>query len=48
MKNMNWRLYVSLASLPLTYPILLASYYVSKNLREVNVVEIIKRNKELF
>jgi hypothetical protein len=45
---MKWRLCISLASLPLTYPILLASYYVRKNLREVNIKEVIIRNKELF
>jgi len=45
---MKWRICISFASLPLTYPILLASYYVGKYLREVNVKEVVKRNKELF
>jgi hypothetical protein len=47
-KIMKWQFCISLVSFPLTYPLLLASYYVGKNLREVNIVEVIKRNKEVF
>jgi len=45
---MNWRIYISLASLPLSYPVLFASYYIRKYLREVNIKEVVKRNKEVF
>lgn len=45
---MKWRMCVSLASLLLAYPVLFASYYVGKYLREVNIKEVIERNKELF
>jgi len=45
---MKWQICVSLASLPLAYPVLFASYYVRKNLRELNIKEVIERNKELF
>jgi hypothetical protein len=45
---MNWRICITLASLPLAYPILFFSYYVGKYLPEANVKEIVKNNKELF
>jgi hypothetical protein len=45
---MNWRICISLASLPLAYPILLFGYYIGKYLPEADVKEIIMNNKELF
>jgi len=45
---MKWQMCISIASLLLTYPILFAGYYVRRNLREVNIAEVIKRNRELF
>jgi len=45
---MKWRICISLACLPLAYPILFANYYVGNLLREANIKEVIKRNKELF
>jgi len=45
---MKWRIYISLASLPLAYPVWFANYYVGKLLHEVNIKEVIRRNKELF
>ena len=45
---MKWQICISIASLLLTYPVLLASYYIRKNLREVNIAVVIKRNRELF
>jgi hypothetical protein len=45
---MNWPIYITLASLPLAYPILFFSYYVGKYLHEADVKEIVRSNKELF
>jgi hypothetical protein len=45
---MKWQICITLASLPLAYPILLVSYYVGKYLHETNPKEIVRRNKELF
>jgi hypothetical protein len=45
---MNWRICITLASLPLAYPILFFSYYVGKYLHEADVKEIVRNNKELF
>lgn len=45
---MKWQICISLASLPLTYPILFANYYVGKSLHEVSIKQVIKRNRDLF
>lgn len=45
---MKWQICITLASLPLAYPILLLGYYVGKYLRETNPKEIVRGNKELF
>jgi hypothetical protein len=45
---MKWQICITLASLPLSYPILFVGYYVGKYLHETNVKEIIRRNKDLF
>lgn len=45
---MKWRICITLASLPLAYPILLFGYYVGKCLHEADPREVIRNNKELF
>jgi hypothetical protein len=47
-KVMNWRICITLASLPLAYPILVLGYYVGRYLHEADVKEIVRNNKELF
>jgi hypothetical protein len=45
---MKWQICITLASLPLAYPILLVSYYAGKYVRETSPKEIVRRNRELF
>ena len=42
------RLVFTLITLPLSYPIIIADWYVSGLLREADVRRIIKESKELF
>jgi hypothetical protein len=45
---MKWQICITLATLPLAYPILFVGYYVEKYLRETNIKKVITWNKELF
>jgi hypothetical protein len=45
---MKWQICITIASLPLAYPLLLLGYYVGKYLHETNPKQIVKRYKELF
>jgi hypothetical protein len=45
---MKWQICITIASLPLAYPLLLFGYYVGKYLLETNPKQIVRRYKELF
>ena len=45
---MKWQICITIASLPLAYPLLLVDFYVEKYLHETNVKQIVRRYKELF
>lgn len=45
---MKWQVFITLASLPLAYPILFFSYYVGKYLQETNIRVVMTRHIELF
>jgi len=45
---MNWQVCITLASLPLAYPIMFFSHYVGKYLYDTNIRVVMKRYKELF
>jgi hypothetical protein len=47
-KIMNWQVCITLASLPLAYPLMFFSYYVGKYLYDTNIRVVMKRYKELF
>jgi hypothetical protein len=47
-RTVKWQICITIASLPLAYPLLLLGYCVGKYLRETNPKEIVRRYKELF